>query len=610
MDPSAISYLLRYAFAIIIIFVVVRLLYLAIREMRWSVRHAMRPAQGYFLMALDSGGALDEEGAPQVMSVPLYPTTTLGTGRNSEIRLTGAELGRRHGVIYRYDGSWYIQPQSGRNIILLNDEAISESTRLHNQDVVLIGEQAFIFVDERSEAKGAGLPFDEAAYDDLAFYSAIQNSSRQPYFPWFLMNLFTMVGIYAVTAQIEPELQVRRDFFWMMIAFLAIVNLYMLVLPRLLRYADRVMVLATGMLMSIGLLLQGRLTFVSRFAVTRALEEGDTDRLIALRNSLWSSFNSQWVAMLLGLFFCLIVALIVSRTRWLESLTLASAIVTPLLLIITLIFARGRAEWGAGLWIIIGGRSIQLTEFAKITYLVTLASFFKNRPPLKQQIAFAVWAGIVVFLFMLLPDLGAVMILLPTTVFVYIVMTSEYLKGLLIVAAASLMGVVAYGLFPHVQRRLDGWSSLWVEVNDGNRQIVYGLQAVARGGVLGKGVGNGSPGGIPLASSDMVFVVAVEELGMILGVAIVLLFLIMLLRAGRIGLLGRDGFTSSLAIGVGLLFFMEALVVIAGTTGIIPLTGATLPFIASGGSSLMAKLILVGLFLGLAARHEEGANRI
>ena len=370
------------------------------------------------------------------------------------------------------------------------------------------------------------------------------------------------------------------------------------------------MLLATGQLIAIGMLLQGRLTFVNRFAVTRALDEGNVERLIELRGSLWGSFNSQWTAMILGLFLCGIVALIVSRTRWLEALTLVSAIVTPLLLIVTLIFARGRAEWGAGLWIIIGGRSIQLTEFAKITYLITLASFFKNRPPLKRQIAFAVWAGAVVFLFMLLPDLGAVMILLPATVVVYIVMTSEYLKGALIVGAAAVMGVIAYGLFPHVQRRLDGWSSLWVEVNDGNRQIVYGLQAVARGGVLGKGIGNGSPGGIPLASSDMVYVVAVEELGLLLGVGIVLLFLIMLLRSGRIGLLARDGFTSSLAIGTGLLFFMEALVVIAGTTGIIPLTGATLPFIASGGSSLLAKLILVGLFLGLAARHEEGANRV
>ena len=610
MSPSEISYLLRYGFALITIIFVARVLYLAIREMRWSVRHAMRPAQGYFLMALDSAGSVDEDGAPQVMSVPLYPTTTLGTGRNSDIRLTGSRLGRRHGLIYRYDGNWYIQPQARSHRILLNDVALTASTRLFNQDVILIGEQAFIFVDERSEAKDAGVPYDEAVYDDLAFYSAIRSSSRQPYFPWFLLNLYTVLGIYTITSQIPPELQMSRDYFWMMIAFLAIINLYMLVLPRLLRYGDRVMVLATGMLLSIGLLIQGRLTFVNRFAVTRALEEGDMDRIMELRVSLRAAFESQWMAMLLGLALCGLVAIIVSRTRWLESLTLASAILTPLMLIVTLIFARGRAEWGAGLWIIIGGRSIQLTEFAKITYLITLASFFKHRPPLKRQIAFAVWAAVVVFLFMLLPDLGAVMILLPTTVIVYVVMTSEYLKGLLIVAAATVMGVVAYGLFPHVQRRLEGWSSLWVEVNDGNRQIVYGLQAVGRGGILGKGLGNGSPGGIPLASSDMVYAIPIEELGMLAGVAIVLLFLIILLRAGRIGLLARDGFTSSLAFGIGLLLFMEALVVIGGTTGLIPLTGATLPFIASGGSSLLAKLILIGLFLGLAARHEEGANRI
>jgi len=141
--------------------------------------------------------------------------------------------------------------------------------------------------------------------------------------------------------------------------------------------------------------------------------------------------------------------------------------------------------------------------------------------------------------------------------------------------------------------------------NDNNRQIVYGLQAVARGGLFGRGIGNGSPGGIPLASSDMIFSIVCEELGLITGLAIVLLFIVVWLRAARITVTSRDGFSSSLALGIGTLTFVEAAIVIAGTTGLVPLTGATLPLIAKGGTSVLTIILLFGILLGLSARREK-----
>lgn len=97
--------------------------------------------------------------------------------------------------------------------------------------------------------------------------------------------------------------------------------------------------------------------------------------------------------------------------------------------IATLVLGRGADEWGATLWITLpGGFSLQLTEFAKITYLIVLANFFKIRPPLKTQLLFAGWAGFNFILIMLLPDFGSMMILLPVTLIVFAVMTSEYLK--------------------------------------------------------------------------------------------------------------------------------------------------------------------------------------
>ena len=218
---------------------------------------------------------------------------------------------------------------------------------------------------------------------------------------------------------------------------------------------------------------------------------------------------------------------------------------------------------------------------------------------------FAAWAAGVFFLILMLPDLGSAMILLPTTLLVYVVMTSEFLNTLLILGGGSLTGALAFSFFPHVQRRISGWTTLWTEVNDSNRQIVYALQAIGRGGLFGRGLGNGSPGGIPLASSDMVFAIVGEEFGLIAGLGLVLVFIVLWLRAARITLIARDGFSSSLALGIGTLFFVEAAVVIAGVTGLLPLTGATLPLIARGGSSVLTIIILFALLIGLSARQVE-----
>ena len=125
-------------------------------------------------------------------------------------------------------------------------------------------------------------------------------------------------------------------------------------------------------------------------------------------------------------------------------------------------------------------------------------------------------------LIMLLPDLGSMMILLPVTLIVFVVMTSEYLKTGSLLLGGSFIFFVAYKLLPYVQNRLYGWLTLWTETNAYNEQIIFGLQAIARGGLIGRGLGVGNPRSIPLASSDMVFSVIAEEMGILTGLAILL----------------------------------------------------------------------------------------
>ncbi len=460
---------------------------------------------------------------------------------------------------------------------------------------------------------------------------------RLPAAAWLLFDLLLIGGLGISLLLIPDSLSVITHAVALWYAgFFLIANLYLIVLPHLFKGLDPVLLLCFLVLALIGLAVQTRLAIPESLVVREAIFSkdwtrrlsGDLQTIIQTAGALFggkppapepgvsaelaeriadifASLNAQYLSIAIGILLIPLTALFVARTRLVELFIPLCAILTPLLLLATLALGNGADSHGATLWINVGGFSMQLTEFAKITYLVVLAGFFKNRPSRRMQLFFAAWAGLVFFLIMLLPDLGSAMILLPTTLLVYFVMTSEYITTLVLLAGGTGVGMVAYAIFPHVQRRIIGWTTLWTQVNDSNRQIVYGLQAMVRGGLLGRGLGNGSPGGIPLASSDMIFSVVCEELGLITGLVIVLLFIIIWLRATTVMVLAPDGFRSGLALAIGTMLFVEAVVVIAGTTGLMPLTGATLPLIAKGGSSALAKLLLVGILLGLSARPRE-----
>ena len=587
MNIFDISYLVRYILVILIALFVWYLISLSVKELRWHMKNSVIPTKGFFLMASETLVSTPADG----MSLPLHPTTYIGTSLASDIRLKSRLIAKRHAILYFYDGLWYIRAVSDKMPVYINHIEIRHPVPLENRDIIGIGEASFIFINERQYAAEASL-----RYEDMSEAPVFPKEKASPgiWGAFFCVNLFTLLCLGLLLMFIPADQSFAlKTVFTIFAVFFLISNLYFFLLPLFLQNLDRVLLLVLMQLSVIGLLFQIRLELIGRSGSDKT-----PDMLV--RN-----LNSQVLAYLLAYLLLPFVIALVARTHLLEHIRLFCAVITPLLLIVTLIFGNGADSHGATLWINVGGFSLQLTEFAKITYLIVLANFFKTRTSRRNQFVFAGWAALVMLLIMMLPDLGSAMILLPTTILVYVVMTSEYFATLIILISGTAVGGIAFAFFPHVQRRILGWTTLWTEVNDNNRQIVYGLQAVARGGLFGRGIGNGSPGGIPLASSDMIFSIVCEELGLITGLAIVLLFIVVWLRAARITVTSRDGFSSSLALGIGTLTFVEAAIVIAGTTGLVPLTGATLPLIAKGGTSVLTIILLFGILLGLSARREK-----
>lgn len=586
MDIIQFSYLLRYLFSALILFFGWHILAYAISELRWNFRNSVAPSKGFFLMSVPT-----EDQTQQVESVlPLFHTTYIGSSRACDIHLRSRLVFKRHAVIYFFDGFWQIRSVSSKIPVYINHVMILHPIPLENMDKIGIGDYSFTFVDERQSASDAELAFE----DYLPHFKYPKEKARPKLVASYLaLNAFAILSALLLILFVPQEFSELKALLCVAaVVGIILGNVYYILLPFLLKDVDKALFLLLCFLSVIGITIQTRLSLMP------------AEHLLHFADDM----KSQILSFLFGFLLLPVIAFLTAKTNIPENSGKICAVLTPLLLIMTLVLGNGADSHGATLWISVGGMSIQLTEFAKITYLIVLADFFKNRATKKHQLIFAGWAAFVFLLIMLLPDLGSAMILLPTTLIVYVVMTSEYITTLLILLSGSALGAAAFALFPHVQRRIIGWTSLWTEVNDNNRQIVYGLQAIARGGLLGKGLGNGSPGGIPLASSDMVFAILCEEFGMLVGLAVVLFFILVWLRSAKIVVRSHDGFSSSLALGIGTLLFVEAVIVISGVTGLFPLTGATLPLIAKGGSSVLAILILFSLLLGLSARRDKGGN--
>jgi cell division protein FtsW (lipid II flippase) len=147
---------------------------------------------------------------------------------------------------------------------------------------------------------------------------------------------------------------------------------------------------------------------------------------------------------------------------------------------------------------------------------------------------------------------------------------------------------------------LNAFSATNYNAKGGSYQIVQGIFGLAHGGILGTGLGLGSPQKTPLANSDFIFSSIGEELGLIGIFAILALYLLFVSRGLRIGFTGQDDFGRLLGVGLAFVIALQVFIVIGGVTRVIPLTGLTTPFLAAGGSSLVANWIIAALLLRLS----------
>jgi peptidoglycan glycosyltransferase len=289
------------------------------------------------------------------------------------------------------------------------------------------------------------------------------------------------------------------------------------------------------------------------------------------------------------------------------------------LLVATIVLGRNPSGLAGApaLWLGFGDFFFQPSELLKVILVVFLASYLAEQYPalraegvamdrgrFSPRIAgpVALMWGLSVVILIWQRDLGtAILFFIVFLVLLYVASgyTPLLLAGALLIGVA---GIVAYRLFSVVQLRVDIWLNPWVEADGRAFQIVQSLLAFAAGGVFGQGIGQGSPGYIPVVHSDFVFAALAEEWGLLGVVGMIACLAVFAVQGLRIAIIQRARpFHALLAVGLSVMFATQSLLIMGGVLKLIPLTGVTLPFFSYGGSSLLINFVMVGLLLRLSA---------
>lgn len=336
---------------------------------------------------------------------------------------------------------------------------------------------------------------------------------------------------------------------------------------------------------------------------------------LAFRQGLW---------IIVGLALFAGFALIVRDYSRLDGVKYLLGLTAVGLLVLPALPGIGATINGATLWVRLGPIEFQPGELAKILIVVFLAGYLRDKrevltsgsgplglPSLKHLgPLLVVWGAAMLVLFQT-KDLGGAMLYFSVFLTMLYVATGRLLY---VGAGLVLFAIGAYGLYhvaPHVQERVSIWLHPFADPYGDGYQLVQSIYAVSGGGLFGSGLGEGvlvQASGqtyIPFLETDFIYSAIAQELGLAGAVAAILLYVVAVYRGLRIAQLTDDGFGKLLAAGLTATLGLQAFIIVGGVTGLIPLTGITLPFVSYGGSSIVANFLLLALLLSVSNRANE-----
>jgi cell division protein FtsW len=277
--------------------------------------------------------------------------------------------------------------------------------------------------------------------------------------------------------------------------------------------------------------------------------------------------------------------------------------------LLLLVFIPGlSANYGkAHNWINIFGFSLQPSEFVKLSFLLYLAAWLEVKQNKLEDFyhgiaPFVVVLGIIGVLMLLQPDLGTLSIIFASSVMVYFVAGGKWRHILIALVLAAACFLILVNVKSNKMDRIECYKHPEISADDKCYQTNQALIAIGSGGFWGRGLGESRQKFmyLPEVWSDSIFAVVAEELGFIGSVILLSLYFYLFYRGWAIAQKAPDLYGRILAAGIVSWIIIQTILNVGGTMNFIPMTGVPLPFVSSGGSSLLSIMAAVGILLNIS----------
>lgn len=255
----------------------------------------------------------------------------------------------------------------------------------------------------------------------------------------------------------------------------------------------------------------------------------------------------------------------------------------------------GSSVNGSQNWVRFSGLSFQPSEFGKLFFILYLASSLKDYKNFKQLIEPACIVMATLGFMVLQKDLGSALIFFTMAVAMLYIATEKFKYVIVSLGLFVIGALISYKLFGHVRLRVMIWQNPWPYRANQSYQVVQSMYSIAWGGLSGTGLGLGFPNLVPVNIDDFIFSAICEEMGALVGFAIMIFYFLLVYRCMRAAILARDKFSRMVAVGYSSMIASQVLVIVGGVTNMIPLTGITLPLVSYGGTSMLITFMALGV---------------
>ncbi|MGC4375503.1 FtsW/RodA/SpoVE family cell cycle protein [Fictibacillus sp. Mic-4] len=327
-------------------------------------------------------------------------------------------------------------------------------------------------------------------------------------------------------------------------------------------------------------------------------------------------FMKQLIFFIVGLICCLVTMIVPFHIYkgWLKFIVFGSIIV------LGSVFLFGKVSNNAQSWLKFGLLGVQPSEFVKLGMIIYLSAIFSKKQDRLDHFGTSVVPPLIIFavvfiLIYLQPDLGTALILAGITGI--IVLCSGLRKRHILLLLAFTLGMMLLGsqfLSNNQKMRFAGAYHPFEHKSKWGYQLIQSYVAMASGGINGKGLGEGIQkyGYLPEPHTDFIIAVVAEELGFWGVLFVISLLAFIVIKGFIIGIRCKDIYGSLLAFGISGMIGIQTVVNLGAASGLLPITGVTLPFISYGGSSLILSLLSVGILINISCyvNHKRKKDRL